>query len=276
MHNLQSITTEKRSLPPRIILLGTPKVGKTTWASNATDAVLLPIVGEEGADDVSCAKFPTANTYQDVVDALTSLAEGQHNYRFVVIDSTTALERVVWAHTCKLEKWAHIESPGYGKGYAIALQHWNYITTALDFLRNHKKMGCILIGHTKVRIFNDPQFDPYDTFTWDVNQNAASLMTKWADCVMFARQKQFVKQVGDDKKKDYHAVGSGERCLYTQERPAHPGGGRGVYGRLPYELPLDFDAWLEAVVTASSIDDNQQELPMANDAAATDGGTKKE
>lgn len=245
--DLSSITTDTRLLPPRVVLLGTPKVGKTTFAASAPGVVFLPVRGEEGADDMVCAKFPTAQTYDDVIEMLTTLATQPHHYTFAALDSTSALERLVWEKTCQVEQWTNIEKPGYGKGFTIALSYWQKITDAFDHLRVTRGMGCFLIGHVKVKDFNDPMLEPYDKFIWDVKDNAASMMTKWADCVLFARPKHFTKQVGEGLGKETHAIGSGERCLYTQERPAHPGGGRGVYGRLPYELPLNFNAWMAAV-----------------------------
>lgn len=248
--SLKNISKEVRHLPPRIILLGTPKVGKTTFAGSAPEAVILPITGEEGADDMTCAKFPTAETFDQVLEALTTLGTEEHGYQFIVIDSATALERLVWNKTCEAESWPNIEKPGYGKGYVCALQYWVQITQALDWLRKEKGMGCILIGHVKNKLFNDPQFEPYDTFTWDIKDNAASMLTKWADCVLFARPKQFVKAVGDEKNPNHHAIGSGERSLFTQERPAHPGGGRGIYGQLPYEMSLTWKAFESAIGAA--------------------------
>jgi len=248
--NLSDVSCEARHLPPRIVLLGTPKVGKTTWAASAPGAILLPVRGEEGADEMTCAKFPTAHTLDDVMEALGTLATAEHAYQFVVIDSATALERLIWEATCKAENWPNIEKPGYGKGYVCALSQWQRVMEALDWLRNNKSMGVILIGHVKNKVFNDPQFEPYDTFMWDIKENAASAWLKWADAILFARPKQFIKRIEDGHKVETHAIGSGERCLFTQERPAHPGGGRGVYGRLPYELPLTYQAWQDAVVKA--------------------------
>jgi hypothetical protein len=237
-----------RDLPPRVVLLGTPKVGKTTFAASAPDAILLPIKGEEGADEFSIAKFPTANTFEDVLEALTSLANEAHGYKTIIIDSASALERLIWEKTCRENKWTSIEQPGFGKGYNMAVSKWVDLINALDVLREKRHMGSILIGHVKVKLFNDPMADPYDQYIWDVNDKAASTMLKWADCCLFAKTKVNSAKTGGTT----HAYGQGERVLLTQERPSHPGGGRAVYGRLPYELPLSYEAWIKAIVNANN------------------------
>lgn len=242
--DLKSISSGKRSLPPRIVLLGTPKVGKTTFACQAPNAIVLPIKGEEGVDDIEVAKFPTAERLEDVFQALTTLEEENHNYRFVVIDSASALERLVWEYTCRYNNWANIETPGWGKGYATAISAWVELINRLDVLRNNRGMGCILIGHVTVKTINDPMFEqPYDQWIWDLNAKATSTLLKWADCCLFARKKAIVmKKEGSNK-----VYGEDKRVLLTQERPSHPGGGRGIYGHLPYELPLEWNAWMEAI-----------------------------
>ena len=52
-----------------------------------------------------------------------------------------------------------------------------------------------------------------------------------------------------EKKRGIDTTG-GQRFLFTQKRPAHPGGGRGIYGRLPYELPLDWSIFEKAIADA--------------------------
>ena len=42
-----------------------------------------------------------------------------------------------------------------------------------------------------------------------------------------------------------------DRVLFTQRRPAHMGGCRGIYGQLPYELELTFDAFASAIEKAT-------------------------
>lgn len=108
-----------------------PKVGKTTWAASAPAAVLPPVKGEEGADDMTCAKFPTAQTFDDVLSALQALAHRAPRVPLVVIDSATALERLIWDATCRAENWPNIEKPGFGKGYVCALSFWQRLMEAL-------------------------------------------------------------------------------------------------------------------------------------------------
>ncbi len=36
--------------------------------------------------------------------------------------------------------------------------------------------------------------------------------------------------------------------LFTRKSPSHPGGGRGIYGKLPAAIPLHAEDFLEAVM----------------------------
>jgi hypothetical protein len=80
----------------------------------------------------------------------------------------------------------------------------------------------------------------------------SELLKRWADVILFCNTKVSVKKEGEDttfskaKKRGYDLT-HGQRFLYTQKRPAHPGGGRGIYGSLAYELPLSWTAFEEAV-----------------------------
>ncbi len=251
--DIKSIQHGKRELPPRILLLGVEKIGKSTFAAGSTSPVFLPIKGEEGIDALDCAKFPTINSFADLMEALGTLATSDHDFGTVVLDSTSALEPLIWEHVCKLNNWGSIEKPGYGKGYIEALSAWWQLQECLDYLRSNKGMGSILIGHVTVKQFNDPTTESYDTYEFDVNKKAAAQIMRWTDSILFANRKTFVrKEEGNGFNKAEKIASGGEQpMLFTQKRPAHPGGGRGVYGNLPYELPLSWDAFINAV-TANS------------------------
>ena len=251
--NLESITSGTQIRPPRIILLGVEKIGKSTFAAGSDSPIFVPIKGEEGIDAIDVPQFPTCNTLQDVQAALYSLYSGNHEYKTVVMDSASALEPLVWANVCRVQ--GNVDSiekvgGGYGKGYTEAAMAWRRITEALDALRNERNMASILIGHTKVRRFDDPCGPSYDQYQFDIHDKAANLLYRWSDVILFATTKVIVKRedVGFGKEKSRGIdISDGRRFLYTQKRPAHPGGGRGVYGQLPYELPLSWANFMDAI-----------------------------
>lgn len=247
-YDIASITKGTRNRPPRIILHGIEKIGKSTFASQFPNPVFLPICGEEGIDALDVASFPTINSFADLLSAMGSLAEEPHDHQTVVIDSISALEPLIWKHVCAQNGWKDIEAAGFGKGYIAALDAWHQLQNCLDHLRSHKGMASVLIGHVVVRQASDPMTEPYDKYELDLNKKASAKLKRWSDSILFCNRKTFVreKDAGFNKKV---AVASGGDVpkLYTKNRPAHDGGGRGVYGQLPYELDLNYQSFADAV-----------------------------
>jgi len=256
MINLQSIKQGAQLRAPRIVLLGVEKIGKSTFAAGADRPIFLPIRQEEGVDDLDVAKFPTLQNFNQVREALGTLAKEDHDFKTVVIDSASALEPIIYGDVCETEKAASIEKVGggYGKGYTEALSRWRELMQALDYLRESKNMASVIIGHVKVKKFDDPLNESYDQFQFDVNDKASAALFRWADFIGFANTKTFVKKestgFGDQKGKARDS-GNGQRFLFCQKSPAFPAGGRGPYGKLPADLPLDWRTFTEAVASVS-------------------------
>lgn len=257
MYNLDAIQHGTVCRPPRIILLGVEKVGKSTFAGGIEKPIFLPIKGEEGIDDLNVAKIPGfCNNLTDVFGWLNTFITTEHNYLASVIDSASALEPLIWDETCRANSNApSIEqvNGGYGKGYTEALKYWRMLTEYLDALRTNRNMASIIIGHVKVKPFHDPINGTYDCFQFDINEKAANLLYRWADVILFCNTKTVVlsEDAGFNKEiKTAKDINAGERFLYTQKRPSHPGGGRGAFGRLPYEIPLQWSCFCDAVTAA--------------------------
>lgn len=254
-YDLDLIQNGPRELPPRIILCGTEKTGKTHFAAHAPNSVILPVKGETGADYYD-GVLPTANTFDDVMGWIGSLAKGEHEYKTLCIDSVSALEPLIWDAVCTEAKVDSIEKVGggYGKGYGEALAKWRRLEQGLDYLREHKGMTCILIAHVKVKHFEDPNGDGYDRYQIDLHEKAMNLLSRWADSTLFFNRKTFVQEKDAGFGKTTAKAKDQGRYMFTQSRPAHPGGGRGVYGQIPYEIELpDGDSYAvfkEAVETA--------------------------
>jgi len=267
-YSLDSIKKETVLQAPRIIVLGVEKIGKTTFScgtrfeggqiaeTGLNAPILISVKGEEGADDLDVPKFPTCNSFENIIEAIGSLYSGDHEYRTVVLDSASATEPLVWNAVCNNANVANIESVGggYGKGFTEAVSYWRQITEGLDALRSHKKMSSIIIGHVKVKRFDDPAGESYDQYILDIHEKAVNMLFRWADVILFCNTKVKVKKEDKGFNKTANKgidINSGSRFLFTQKRPAHPGGGRGAYGRLPYELPLDWSEFMNAVAIAA-------------------------
>lgn len=266
--SLKSLSSEATLKAPRILVLGVEKIGKTTFACGSrieggkvaefglNKPVVISIRGEEGANEFPVPKFPTAGSYSDVMDAIKALYVEEHDMKTAVVDSASALEPVIWEALCRETGAASIEKVGggYGKGYTEALGYWRRLLDGLDALREARGMASVIIGHVKVKAVNNPDTDSYDAYTFDVNDKAANLLYRWADLILFCNVKVAVKKEETNFGEKARAVdaSAGQRFLYTQKRPSHPGGGRGIYGRIPYEMPLDWSVFQAAVATAAS------------------------
>jgi len=254
--DLSSIASSKKDRPRRIIVLGKPKCGKSTFATQSDKPVFLPIRGEEGIDDLDVPTFPVINTYADLIEALGTLYVDDHGYSTAVIDSVSTLEPIFWKECCRINQGVDsIEKVGGGfhKGYTEVLKQWREFTDGMDALRNDRNMTIILVGHTSIGKMNDPGCEPYTRWDFDIHKYASALLTRWADGIAFVQHKVIVKK--DDQgfgKKTNRALdaGGGQPFLYTQERPSHPGGGRGPWGKLPYEMPLSWAALTDALAKA--------------------------
>ena len=87
-----AIETGRVTRPRRTLVYGTHGIGKSSFAARFPSAIVVQT--EEGLNGIEVARFPLAKTFDDVIDALGSLAEHEHAYRTVVIDSLDWLERL--------------------------------------------------------------------------------------------------------------------------------------------------------------------------------------
>ena len=249
MSLLESITRGKENKPPRIFLYGQEGVGKSCTAAQAPNPVFIQT--EDGLDEINTAKFPLAHSLNDVLNALAALRDEQHDFRTVVLDSADWLERLIWDKVCQDFGVRSIEKAdgGYGKGYVHALTYWRQIVSLLNDLRNVRGMIVIVIAHSKVERFEDPENAAYDRYTPRLHKSATSLLCEWVDAVLFATKRFRVsKEEGTGFQGDRAiatAIGAngGERILRTVGSPACTAKNR---FNLPAEIPLSWQAFMDA------------------------------
>jgi hypothetical protein len=241
--SLASLRRSSALQPPRILMHGVAGVGKSTFAAKADSPVF--VMTEDGLGKLQVPHFPLATSYADVSEALDSLLTEQHEFRTVVIDSVDWLEPLIWAEACKRNNWSSIEYPGFGKGYAEALNIWREYLDKLNALRDEKGMAVLQIAHTDIKRFDSPEHEPYDRYVIKLQSRAAALLQEHSDIVLFANyQISIAKSEVGFNKKVTRALGSGKRVMHTEERPAYLAKNR---YELPETLPLDWAKFVEAM-----------------------------
>jgi hypothetical protein len=241
--SLASLKQSTALAAPRILIHGVAGVGKTTFSAGSDQPVIVPT--EDGLGTLDVPHFPLARKFEDVMEALAALYSEPHDFKTVVIDSVDWLEPLIWLRTCQDNGWPSIEEPGYGKGYIAALGPWRDYLEGLNALRNERGMTVIQIAHTDIKRFDSPEHEPFDRYVIKLHARAAALLQEHSDVMLFANYRiSTVKSDVGFNKKVTRALGSGERVLYTAERPAFLAKNR--FG-LPDSLPLSWEAFAAAM-----------------------------
>ena len=294
--SLSSIAKTKHAMPPRILIHGQEKSGKSTFFAGGTINTItgqaqLPsapkpifIQTEDGLRGLEAEAFPLATRYQDVVDALGALAQEDHDYKTLVIDSADWLERLIHQQvidTCTYDvkgvKTMESAHGGYGKAYSVAMSYWKSVLAGLDWLNSNKGMIIGIICHSVISPYNDPSADqPYDVLSLKLHQpkkgtGARDLLSEWADIIGYAEKRVMVstkKTVDGREISRASAIKGTLNKLHLSGNAAYVAGNR---YNLPDTIDLSWGAFEEALKQPTA---NQQATSQPT-AANTDQPTKK-
>ena len=246
--NLASLQRTRSQRPPRLVVFGSHKIGKSTFAASAPNPVFIQT--EDGLDGIDTTAFPLAKTFDDVLTAIGQLYSEQHSFETVVLDSLDWTERLIWSYTAKMHGKDDIEAFGYSKGYVFALDQWKLLLDGLNALRNDRGMAVICLAHHAIKRFDAPDIEPYDRYQIKLHDRASALVQEWADVIGFANYEVFTKKTDVGFNKDVvRGVSTGRRLLHLTERPAFQAGNR--YG-MPDSVELSWPAFLAGFTKATT------------------------
>jgi hypothetical protein len=102
-----------------------------------------------------------------------------------------------------------------------------------------------LIAHTTIKRFDSPEVEPYDRYQPKLQERSNAVVREWCDAVLFANYKTIVKKddVGFNQTNN-RGISTGERLLFTSERPAYMAKNR---YNMPESIPLSWEAFEQAI-----------------------------
>ena len=239
--DLKSIRKNEAIAAPRVVCYGVEVIGKSSFAASATKPIF--ILTEDGLGSLKVDHFPMAQSFDDVMGAIDSLYTEKHDFETVVLDSLDWLEAIIQR---EIESKHEAKELAYGKGALIAAEKWREILEGFNALRNDKGMAVILIAHTTIKRFDSPETEPYDRYQPKLQERSNAVVREWCDALLFANYKTIVKNadVGFNKAVA-RGISTGERLLYTSEKPAYMAKNR---YNLPESIPLSWNAFIEAMI----------------------------
>lgn len=229
----------KVAAPLRVLMYSAEGVGKSTFAAGSPSPIFIS--AENGTNELDIARY-VPETFADVLQFIDELLKESHEYKTIVVDPLNHVEPMVFAQVVGTSgKSIEDYSGGYGKGYAAALDQWRILVSGLERLWT-RGMNIVLLAHSSVKAFNDPEGPSYDRYEPALNAKAAGLMKQWVDFVLFARNESFSKVDATTKKAK--GFSTGKRVIHSVWTAAYDAKSR---VRLPEELPLSWADFASAV-----------------------------
>lgn len=199
------ISNSGGNLPSRVVYYGLPGTGKTSMMAYAPRPFFILMRGETGLKTLIDNEIvpPTDHTEEEANslgkfrEYVTWLLNNEHSYKTLVIDALTGLESVIFDHVTDSHfKGSRTSFNAYGAGPAASVDAVQQTFDLLDVLRRRRKMGIILIAHSKTAKFKNPEGLDYNRYAVDCDDKTWGVVNKWADMVLFVKRAIYTKKDG--------------------------------------------------------------------------------
>ena len=233
--DLKKLIGRQKKIPASIVLYTVPGWGKSTFATFMPKPIILDIDNSLRGLDVDT--FPLITKFANFQEYISLLLNEKHDYKTVVIDSASSLERLIWTFFCKERSLKSIDDVAYYRGYKLVMQYWNGCLKMFDALRA-KNMTILLLAHSDIIRFESPSMEAYDRYGLKLEKHPVGTITEWADYMFFGTYNIKISERGEGFNKKTFATGEGERIIYTEERPDFYAKKR---TKMPFQIKIPID-----------------------------------
>ena len=202
---------------PIVTICGDSGLGKTSLAATFPNPIVIR--AEDGLQGVPAAirpdALPVVTSLEQLIEQMTALYKEEHNYKTIIIDSVTALERLFMQNVIdsdpKKPKSINQALGGYGAGLgAVATLH-HRVGKLMSKINADKNIAIVYIAHADTETVELPDMDPYTRYTLRLGKRSVAPYVDDVDMVGFLKLQTYT--IGDGEKKK--ATSNGTRLLVT-------------------------------------------------------------
>lgn len=220
--SILSTAARPESRQPIITICGDAGTGKTSLACTLPAPIVIR--AEDGLESVKekPMAFPLLSDVDSLWSQLQALIKEDHEYKTLVIDSVTALERLFIQHVLDSDpkaKGINQALGGYGNGpAAVAAMHMR-VRKACGMLNERRGMSVVFVAHADTETIELPDQDPYMRYSLRLGRKSIAPYVDDSDLVGFLKLSTFTVQ--KDESSRAKAVSDGSRELIVHACPAN-------------------------------------------------------
>lgn len=231
MSILNQLSTEESDMrEPKGIVYGSVGVGKTIFGLNCFKRILINC--ENGAAYTNKGVTEYLRTWPEMLLYLKAIANEEHDYKTLVIDTVDWLLRRVEEHVSStdgkekgLEATLNKSHGGYGNGKQV-LQNYVYqqLMPLLDKMVG-RGIAVILLAHSSRQNITNPDGITIEKSAPAIHPHLRDIIVEWCDFVGLAKQEPenrvlFLKETGQYMAKNRYGIDDCVLLDYTALREA--------------------------------------------------------
>jgi hypothetical protein len=210
-----------------VLLHGPYKFGKSSLCAGAEDALFLAT--EPGLKSLEVYQQPITR-WEEFLQAAKELADGQHHYRTIVVDTIDNAYRMCAEYICLRKGVEHESDLEFGKGYSLVNGEFYRVLNKLA----HLPYGLFLISHSQAKEV-ETRTGKLTKVVPTLPEKASKLILGFVDVILFG---DFEVTIGPTGKQVHR------RVLRTKPSTAYEAGDR--TGKLPEVIDCSYAAFAAA------------------------------